>query len=118
MWERIAGQLCASAIDWGPGLILAIIMLFGLFKLIKNVGLKVVAALEKPAGALSQQAQSMDRLTNSIQDYVNRDQSDHKEIIILQKVIREELKDIRVSIEEKSWLTRERKNIGESGEQS
>lgn len=84
-----------SLIDWGPGMLIAALMLYGLFRLIKGIGLKIVATLEKPAEALTQQAKSMDRLTSSIQEYVNRDQLEHKEIIILQKVILEEIKNMK-----------------------
>jgi len=84
---------------WGPGIVFAVLMLYGLYKLLykisTEVGLKIVGALEKPAEALSKQANSMDRLTISIQDYVGRDGNEHQEIIILQKVIRQELKGVR-----------------------
>jgi hypothetical protein len=90
---------CTNAIKWGPGILIAILMLYGLYRLLlslgKDVGMKIVGALEKPASALSQQAASMDRLTISIQDYVGRDSNEHQEIIILQKVIREELRGVR-----------------------
>lgn len=88
-------QLCVEGIKWGPGLILALVVLFGVFKFSQGMGIKLVSALDKPTGALKQQAQSMDRLTASIQEYVHRDFNEHQEIIILQKVIREELKGIR-----------------------
>ncbi len=82
---------CGNAMKWGPGLLISLIMLYGLYKLLlrlgKEVGVKVVGALEKPAAALNQQAASMDRLTSSIQEYVGRDQTEHKEIILLLKVI-------------------------------
>jgi hypothetical protein len=87
MLEKIAAQLCMSTIEWGPGLLLAVIMLIGLFKLIKGIGLKIVAALEEPAKALTMQAKSMDRLTSSLEVFVGRDQTEHREIIILLKVI-------------------------------
>jgi hypothetical protein len=87
MLEKIAAQLCMSTIELGPGLLLAVIMLIGLFKLIKGIGLKIVAALEEPAKALTMQAKSMDRLTSSLEVFVGRDQTEHREIIILLKVI-------------------------------
>ncbi len=90
---------CTNAIKWGPGMLIALAMLYGLYRLLlhlgKDMGLKVVGALEKPAAALNQQAESMDRLTTSIQEYVGRDANEHQEIIILQKVIRRELKETR-----------------------
>ena len=86
---------CNALIDWGPGMLIAALVLYGLYRLVKSVGLKIVMALEKPASALSQQAESLDRLTRSIQEYVTRDQTDHHEIIILQKVILGEIKNLR-----------------------
>ena len=91
IWESIK--------SWGPGIFIAFIMLYGLYRLIfkiaTNVGLKIVSALEKPAEALSSQARSMDRLTTSIENFVCRDQSEHREIIILQKVILEKIENMR-----------------------
>src|SRR4030042_5018500 len=93
---------CTNALKWGPGLLIALIMLYGVYKLLfklgRDVGLKIVGALEKPTDALGQQAASMDRLTMSIKDYVGRDANEHQEIIILQKVIRQELMGTRENL--------------------
>jgi hypothetical protein len=90
---------CTNAFKWGPGLLIAVLMLYGLYKLLlrlgKDVGMKILGALEKPAAALSQQAESMDRLTTSIKEYTGRDQYEHKEIMILQKVILEKIENLR-----------------------
>lgn len=84
VWETIKA--------WGPGILLALFMLYGfyklLFKIAMGVGLKIVAALEKPAA-------SMDRLTSSIQDYVNRDQNEHRQIMIMLKVISKSVENLR-----------------------
>ncbi len=93
---------CSNAIKWGPGMLIALAMLYGLYRLLKNVGLKIVSALEKPTQALTMQAQSMDRLTGSIQDYVHRDANEHKEIIILQKVNADMLREIRNQLDQMS----------------
>jgi hypothetical protein len=91
MWEGLK--------DLGPGLFIAALMLYGLYKLLykiaTNVGLKIVGALEKPSEALSLQAKSMDRLTTSLEQFVGRDQSEHREIIILQKVMLEKIEHLR-----------------------
>jgi len=92
--EIIIQRGCNAFIDWGPGLILAALMLYGLYRLIKGIGLKIVSALEKPAGALNQQAMSMDRLTNALHSYVGRDQSEHREIIIIQKIILDKIEKL------------------------
>lgn len=98
-WQEIFNIGCRNLFEWGPGLLLSVIILFGLYKVLlrlgREVGLKIITALEKPAAALNQQAASMDKLTVSIKDYVGRDQNEHREIIILQKIILEKIEDLR-----------------------
>ena len=93
MIEQWINRLFGCAIDWGPGMLIGVMILIGLYKIAiklgRDVGLKIVAALEKPAQALNSQAQSMDRMTGSIQEFVGRDRSEHREIIILLKVVSE-----------------------------
>lgn len=79
---------CTNAIKWGPGMVISLVMLYGLYRVILKI-------FDKPTQALMNQAQSMDRLTSSIQDYVKRDQSEHREIIILQKVILNKIENLR-----------------------
>lgn len=86
-WTQIFAKGCNSFIDWGPGMLIAALVLYGLYRLIKSIGLKIVMALEKPSDALNRQAESMDKLTGSIQGFVDRDRNEHREIIILQKVL-------------------------------
>jgi hypothetical protein len=93
--EQLIQKGFNSLIDWGPGMLIAALMLYGLFRLIKNIGLKIVGALEKPAEALTQQAKSMDRLTTSLEQFVTRDQIEHREIIILQKVILDRIENLK-----------------------
>jgi len=99
MIDQVFGCFAGWIKDWGPGILIAFVMLYGLYKLLykiaTNIGLKIVGALEKPADALSSQARSMDRLTNSIETFVGRDQSEHREIMILQKVILEKIENLR-----------------------
>lgn len=80
-------ELIRSAVQWGPGLLIAIFMLAGLFKLANSVGIKLVAASEKQATALSAQAQSMEGLTQSIRDFVQRDSGEHREMLVLLRYI-------------------------------
>ncbi len=95
MVEKFFGCLSGWITDWGPGLLIALIMLYGLYRLLlhlgKDVGMKIVGALEKPSSALHLQAEAMDRLTGSIKDYVNCDRSEHREMIILLKLISDRL---------------------------
>ena len=104
--ETLLGYLPDWINKWGPLLLIILVMLYGLYRLVlkminsatkvlTGVGKDVILALDKPTDALSKQANSMDRMTDSINEYVGRDQSEHQEIIILQKVIRRELMETR-----------------------
>ncbi len=99
-WKEIFTQGCKSIFEWGPGLLLSIVMIYAGYKLVHSVGMKIVGALEKPTAALTTQADSMDRLTGSIQDYVARDRNEHREMIILLKVNAERLNQVVEKIEE------------------
>lgn len=104
--DALLGCLTGWIRDWGPGLLLALVMLYGAYRLIlylikkiyclgKEVGMNIVTAVEKSAGALNLQAQSMDKLTNSILGYVGRDETEHREIILLLKFISGEIERIK-----------------------
>ncbi len=80
-------KLIESLIQWGPGMVMAALVLYGLFRLVNTVGIKMVAASEQQAAALSAQAESMQALTKSLQDFVSRDNNEHKEILIMLKLI-------------------------------
>jgi hypothetical protein len=58
----------------------------------------MVSAFKGQAEAMTRQAESMEGLTKSLQEYVMRDNSEHREIIILLKVVNERL----IHLEEKS----------------
>lgn len=103
--DQIIKDFCIKGIEWGPIFIILIIILFGLYKLVlkilkdiqiafKDTGVRIVQALEKPSGALNQQAMSMDRLTQALHNYIARDLSEHREIIILQKLVLDKLERI------------------------
>ncbi len=79
--------LMRALVNAGAGGIIAAMVLFGLYRLAYSIGLKMVAASEKQAEALSAQAQSMEGLTKSIRDFVGRDNSEHREMLVLLRFI-------------------------------
>lgn len=76
--------------EWGPGLVIGVLILAGLFRLADKVGMRLVAASEKQATALSAQAQSMESLTGALREFVTRDSSDHREMLVLLRLIAQE----------------------------
>ena len=87
--------LYKAAISAGVGGIIAVIVIYLAYRLASDMMLKVgtemVGAFKGQAEAMTRQAASMEGLTKSLQDYVTRDNSEHREIIILLKVMNERL---------------------------
>jgi hypothetical protein len=65
-------------------MVMAILVLIGLYRLAKTFGTKIVESSEK-------QAIAIEGLTKSIDGFISRDNSEHREIIILQKVMMEKI---------------------------
>ena len=80
-------ELLKSLIQWGPGMIIAALILYGLYKFATGVGMKFIECTK-------QQAVAIERLTKAIEDSIGRDNNEHREIIILLKVISERLERI------------------------
>ncbi len=86
-WADIGKQL----IFWGPGAVIAAIIIFALYKLASKFGGQFIAAQERSANALGAQAQAMTALTKSLECYMSRDNAEHKEILIMLKLIWEKV---------------------------
>ena len=88
-------KLLEAVINAGVGALIAIAIIFFTYKLasmlLVKVGTELVGALKGQAEAMTRQAVSVEGFTRSLQDYVQRDNSEHREIIILLKVIAERL---------------------------
>ena len=82
-----------QAAAWGPGLLLGVLILAGLFRLADRVGMRLVAASERQAAALSAQAEAMQGLTSSLREFVTRDSSEHREMLVLLRFIAQEQQD-------------------------
>lgn len=93
-------------VESGPGMVILLVVFYGFYRLMLNlgtrVGIKIIGAIERPtealakqADALTRQSASMDRLTTAMDEYVSRDRSEHREIIMLQKVILDRLEAMR-----------------------
>ena len=88
-------KLLEAAISAGVGGLIAIVIIYFTYKLastlLLKVGAEAVGAFKAGAEAITRQAVSMEGLTKSLQDFVARDNSEHREIIILLKVMNERL---------------------------
>lgn len=100
-----------NLIFWGPGAIIAAIIIVAAYRLaskfigksvdgILEIGRSFVAAQKEQAASLAKMAQGTEGLRDSINTFVNRDNQEHREIIILLKFTRDELNGIKESLEE------------------
>ena len=88
-------RLIESAIQWGPGFVLGLLILAGFFRLADRIGMKMVEASQAQARALAAQAQSMEGLTASIKDFVIRDNTEHREMLVLLRFIAQQQQDFQ-----------------------
>lgn len=88
------GSIFESLFFWGPGALIAGLIIYTLYRLANNIGLEFIKAQNAQALALGRQAQSMEGLRDSIGAFVNRDSLDHREMIILLKVIAEKMNNL------------------------
>lgn len=99
-WKEMAGAL----IFWGPGAVICGVMIFAIYKLAKftigKFGDKFIASQVALAESAARQAQSMEGLKESIQGFVLRDNSEHREMLVLLKYLAQEHQDRRIQRED------------------
>ena len=84
-------KLLESAIMWGPGLVLAVLMIWCAFKLVKEAIFQGVNLGGKFLESNHKQTTAIEDLTSSIKNSVTRDNSEHREMIVLLKVLCEKI---------------------------
>ncbi|TAN60749.1 hypothetical protein EPN18_07990 [bacterium] len=94
------GDILKSLIFWGPGAVIAAYIIYVIYKLANNLGFEFIKAQREQTVALARQAQSMEDLGKSVRDFVARDSSEHREMIILLKVVADEVKKVSVKVDE------------------
>ena len=94
-------EITKALISAGGGLLIARVILYGVYKLMHRFGGQFVQAQQAQAEALAKQAVSMEGLRDSIQMFVNRDNSEHREMLVLLKYIaqhQESLEEVKRSV--------------------
>jgi hypothetical protein len=88
-----------ALVDAGVGAFIALVILAGLYRMASGLGAKFISAQQSQAEALGAQAQSLEGLTRSIRDFVVRDNSEHREMLVLLRYIAQQqnsLEEVRV----------------------
>ena len=91
-------DLLKSLTFWGPGAVLALAIIYALYKLADKHFGAFITAQQAQATALTAQASSMEGLKVSIQAFVAKDNGEHREMLVLLKYIaqhQQEMDDMR-----------------------
>lgn len=80
-------EFLKALINAGVGAFIALLILVGLYRIANRLGSRFIDAQQRQAEALGAQAQSVDGLTRSIQEFVGRDSSEHREMLVLLRFI-------------------------------
>jgi hypothetical protein len=75
--------LVEAFVNAGVGAFIALIVLIGLYRIAHRLGIEFIRAQQAQAEALAQQARSMEGLKESIHIFVTRDNSEHREMLVL-----------------------------------
>lgn len=78
-------ELLKTLVFWGPGAVIAGMMIHALYKLADKFGGKAVEAQTAQAVALAAQAKAMEGLQTSLQEFVSKDNGEHREMLVLMK---------------------------------
>jgi hypothetical protein len=83
----VEGELLKALLNAGGSAAIAIVLLVGIYRLANKFGVNFLEAHEG-------QTKAINRLTDTLEKFINRDQNEHREMIILLKVLTEKMEGI------------------------
>ncbi len=86
-------EVLKSLVFWGPGMIIAVVLIAAFYKLADKYLGEFIKAQQGQAESLAKLAQGTEGLRDSIQGFITRDNSEHREMTILLKYIVQKLDD-------------------------
>lgn len=92
-------ELLKALLNAGSGAVIALIILLGLYRLAGRLGARFIETQRRQAEALGAQAQSLAGLTRAIREFVGRDVSEHREMLVLLRFIAQQqkaLEEVRI----------------------
>jgi hypothetical protein len=72
-----------ALVNAGVGAVIAVVILVGLYRIVGRLGGKFIEAEQRQAEALGAQAQAMEGLTRSVGEFLARDMTEHREMLVL-----------------------------------
>lgn len=116
-WDSILRNL----VFWGPGALIAALLILAFYRLADkfiekfvsgflSIGQDFIIAQKDQAASLAKMAQGTEGLRDCINAFVNRDNQEHREMIILLKYTREQIGQMSETIESVAAHIREQSN--------
>lgn len=116
-WDSILRNL----VFWGPGAVIAALLIIAFYRLADkfiekfvsgflDIGKDFITAQKEQAASLAKMAQGTEGLRDCINVFVNRDNNEHREMIILLKYTREQIGQITETIEGIAAYIKEQSN--------
>ncbi len=90
----------AELLTQAPGLVVALCVLGGLYRLLNKYGDTFIKTQQSMAESMGAQAQAMTSLTGSMQGFITRDNGDHQEMMIILKLMEADTKGIKRRLNE------------------
>ncbi|HRR41013.1 MAG TPA: hypothetical protein P5244_07245 [Syntrophales bacterium] len=113
-------EIFKSLVFWGPGCVIAGVIIWALYRLantfiekfvtgLMSIGTDFISAQKEQAASLAKMAQGTEGLRDSITNFVNRDNQEHREIIILLKYTRDQINQLTGSLDTLAAFIKEQK---------
>ena len=91
-------ELAKMFADLGSTVLITVMLVFFAYKLINKFGLPFIESQQKIAEAMGQQAQCMTDIQTTVNDYVRRENNDHREILLSMQVVVGEIKGLKQEV--------------------
>lgn len=91
-------SLIKVLVDLGGTVVVSVLLIFGLYKLLSRFGCAFITAQEKMAEAMADQAKSTSGMRDAIQNFIQKDNNEHREILLGLQVVGEELKCLTTEV--------------------
>lgn len=93
-------ELIKILANLGGTVVIAALLMYLIYKLVNRLGVPFIDSQKQIAGAMGEQAQCMVAMQKTVNDYVCRDNKDHREILLSTQVVISEVKNLAAEIRE------------------
>ena len=89
----IEQKVIEALLNAGAGSLIALFMMLGVYRIVNGLGARFIEAEQRQAEALGAQAQAMAGLSSSVSEFMSKDNSEHREMLVLLRFIAQQQRD-------------------------